>query len=82
MAMAKGEVTVDYEICLGCGVCIQACPFSYLALTHYTGDPYKRVYPELEEGHGCNGCGICSGSCPLECMTATKKDEKNEASLP
>ncbi len=77
--MAKGEVIIDYRICMGCGVCVQACPFSYLELARYGTDPYKRLYPELEDGHGCTGCGICAQSCPLECITARKKDEKKEA---
>lgn len=74
--MAKGEVVVDYETCMGCGVCIQTCPFSYLSLSRYASDPYKRVYPELNANHGCNGCGICAQACPLECMTAHKMEVK------
>lgn len=80
--MAKGEVIIDYKTCMGCGICVQACPFSCLALTRRGTDPYKRLYPELEADHSCTGCGICSKECPLECMTARKKDDKKEALLP
>jgi Fe-S-cluster-containing dehydrogenase component len=75
MGMAKGEVIIDYQICMGCGICINACPFSCLDLTRYGTDAYKRLFPELEPDHGCTGCGICSKACPLECMTVIKKDK-------
>jgi len=79
--MARGEVIIDYQICMGCGICVQACPFSYLELSRYGNDPYKRLYPELEADHGCTGCGICAKECPLVCITARKKDERKDVPL-
>lgn len=78
MIMAKGNVVVDYTSCIGCGVCIQACPFSYLSLTKYGSDQYQRVYPELIPGNGCTGCGICAQACPLECVTCHKPEKKRK----
>jgi heterodisulfide reductase subunit A len=61
---ARGTVTVspmishiDPDICVGCRVCIELCPYSAI---------------EFDERHGisvvneavCKGCGSCAGYCP------------------
>jgi heterodisulfide reductase subunit A len=61
---AKGSVTVspmishiDPDICVGCRVCVELCPYSAI---------------EFDERHGisvvneavCKGCGSCAGYCP------------------
>jgi len=64
--MVKGEVEIepivaftDEEVCGGCAVCIELCPYG--ALTR-------------EEGHAqvnialCHGCGTCVAACPSGAM--------------
>lgn len=70
--MGKAKVAVDYEQCGACGVCTQACPFSYLEMGNIEVDKLHKVYPQLRATEKCRGCGICADACPLECITINK----------
>ena len=48
--MPKGETTINYTLCMACGCCIQACPFSCLQFSRTGLDPYNKQYPELVTG--------------------------------
>lgn len=48
---------VDEEICAGCGLCVQACPYD--ARTLRTWRPVATVNVAL-----CQGCGACAVVCP------------------
>jgi len=67
--MDKGIAFVDYQVCMACGVCIQACPFSYLELNKTDVDSLHKAYPALLPNHKCNGCGLCATACPVDCIT-------------
>ena len=49
---------VDYDMCNGCGVCVQRCKFGALKFEVTTDkaniDPFK-----------CFGCGLCETGCPM-----------------
>ena len=45
---------VDDAICVGCGICVEACPFSAIEL-----DNMVAVVNEVL----CKGCGLCSATC-------------------
>ena len=45
------RVTINYEICRGCGDCVKACSMSVLELIDDT--PYPT---DLESCHGCEDC--------------------------
>ena len=61
---ASGEVAVsplissiDADICIGCKVCIELCPYSAIEFNELKG---ISVVNEAV----CKGCGSCSGYCP------------------
>lgn len=62
--ISRGEVevspiasSIDPDVCVGCGVCIELCPYGSIQL-----DPLRhvsKVNPVL-----CKGCGSCAAHCP------------------
>lgn len=70
--MPKGETTINYTLCMACGCCIQACPFSCLQFSRTGLDPYNKQYPELVTGNQCTGCGACASACITDCITVIK----------
>jgi len=67
--MGKGTAVVDYQACMACGVCVVACPFSYLALSKTDIDAQQNSYPALVEDHQCTGCGLCAQACPMDSIS-------------
>ena len=67
--MMKGWVTVepltssvDADICCGCGICIEVCP--YAAIEKDPETKKSRVIEAL-----CKGCGACGATCPQGAIT-------------
>jgi heterodisulfide reductase subunit A len=48
---------IDPDICVGCQVCIDLCPYGAIAFNPRQG--VSEVNPAM-----CKGCGSCSGFCP------------------
>jgi heterodisulfide reductase subunit A len=65
MGIAKVEAivsTVDRELCVGCGLCEEACTYGALSL-----HPWRGVMSINEVL--CKGCGTCSVACPSKAIT-------------
>ncbi|MDY0339720.1 MAG: 4Fe-4S binding protein [Coriobacteriia bacterium] len=58
--MWKGEYLahVDETECIGCGACVERCPFDALAL-----DEQRCAMVDTQ---ACYGCGICRSACPVD----------------
>lgn len=66
--MSKGIATIDYQTCMTCGCCLQACPFGFFERVPKNIDSSYRAYPQLVNDHRCTGCGFCVVACPLNCI--------------
>ncbi|HWP20731.1 MAG TPA: electron transport complex subunit RsxB [Burkholderiaceae bacterium] len=61
---AEGPRTVaviDEAWCIGCTLCIKACPVDCIVGTH------KRMHTVVEDW--CTGCELCVPVCPVDCIT-------------
>ncbi|TFF89639.1 MAG: 4Fe-4S dicluster domain-containing protein [Promethearchaeota archaeon] len=59
---------VDRELCKGCGLCVDRCPFNAIMLK----GKKAQVNPDK-----CYGCGVCSITCPAEAISL-HREERNE----
>lgn len=50
---------VDIRRCVGCGKCIQVCPFKAIKEVDFRGEPKAEVIETV-----CQGCGLCAATCP------------------
>ena len=62
---------VDDDRCNGCGLCVEACPFSSVFL-----HPEKNVAKICDM---CNGKPLCVKYCPAECIRYIAWEESLEA---
>ncbi len=64
----KSVAVIDESLCIGCTLCIQACPVDAIV---GAAKQMHTVVPEL-----CTGCELCVQPCPVDCihMEVIKED--------
>jgi len=66
---------VDWELCKGCQLCINVCPFHLIQVSNGINSkgyhPAKFVDPEGK----CTGCTLCALTCP-EIAIEVYKEQK------
>jgi electron transport complex protein RnfB len=56
----KTVVVIDEQTCIGCTLCIQACPVDAIL------GAAKQMHTVITEE--CTGCDLCIPPCPVECI--------------
>jgi len=56
----RSGVWIDENWCIGCTLCIEACPVDAIIGTH------KRMHTVIESA--CTGCELCLPVCPVDCI--------------
>jgi electron transport complex protein RnfB len=51
---------IDEALCIGCTLCIQACPVDAIVGT------VRRMHTVIDDW--CNGCDLCVAPCPMDCI--------------
>ncbi len=73
MLASSGHVCrADAERCLGCGACVEACPFGALSLQEDGGGPVG-----VDEAK-CMGCGVCLARCGQEALSLAREPSRGE----
>lgn len=57
---------IDAGECIGCGICVDACPNGVLEVTGGT--------VEVENEDSCVACGDCVEECPMGAITDVAED--------
>lgn len=66
------KITVDENVCKGCGLCANACPLHIISLDAGRLNP-KGYHPaRLTEPGKCVGCASCAAMCPDTAITVEK----------
>ncbi|WP_019021075.1 MULTISPECIES: electron transport complex subunit RsxB [unclassified Thioalkalivibrio] len=56
----KSVAVIDENLCIGCTLCIQACPVDAIV------GAAKQMHTVIEEE--CTGCELCIEPCPVDCI--------------
>jgi len=56
----KTVVVIDEQVCIGCTLCIQACPVDAIV------GAAKQMHTVIR--NECTGCNLCIPPCPVECI--------------
>jgi electron transport complex protein RnfB len=70
LASSSFLAVVDKDACVGCGDCVERCPFHAMVL-----DEDDRAQTTAEH---CYGCGVCFSACPCEAISMTKRAKSPE----
>jgi len=62
----KAVAVIDEDVCIGCTLCIQACPVDAIV-----GAP-KLMHTVIESE--CTGCDLCLPPCPVDCIEMVVKE--------
>jgi heterodisulfide reductase subunit A-like polyferredoxin len=70
MLASSGYVSeVDYELCIGCGICSEFCQFDAIKLQE------DLATVDFEK---CMGCGVCSSKCEQGAIQLILEPAKGE----
>ena len=59
----KGLITIDFERCKECHLCIYACKKGHISpAKDYNSKGYRPV--SFHEDGDCTGCALCAITCP------------------
>ena len=58
---AKAVAVIDENICIGCTLCLQACPVDAIA------GAAKQMHTIIASE--CTGCELCVAPCPVDCIS-------------
>ena len=64
----KSIAVIDEQVCIGCTLCIQACPVDAIV------GAAKQMHTIVESL--CTGCELCVKPCPVECIRMEPIPEK------
>ncbi|WP_448873632.1 ATP-binding protein [Desulfobulbus propionicus] len=78
LVTASVVAEVEEKQCIGCGLCVQACPIDALSLVPPTPetDPAPGSRPKARVGDFCLGCGVCALKCPTGALRLRQRTRR------
>lgn len=67
VVIANYYAEVDYDLCTGCGTCVEICPMKAIKLK----DDISSIIRKR-----CIGCGNCAAKCPSEAISMKKRERQ------
>ncbi len=67
-----GKMTVDENVCKGCGLCVQVCPSKIIALAKNRLNAKGYNPAEVLKMEKCTGCAMCGIICPDSAITVER----------
>ncbi len=67
------QVTVDYDICIADGACIEACPVNVYEWLDTPGHPGSEKKTFMAREKDCIFCMACENVCPPQCVKIFQK---------
>ena len=74
MAAEEGyplPVSVNGDICSGCGICVTLCPYEAIELRVENQNRVAHLVTTL-----CRGCGVCAAACPSGAISVNLFEDK------
>jgi len=66
-------VSVDFDVCIGDGACIDACPVKVYEWAEFQGCPSSEKKPLMAREPDCIFCLACENVCPVQAIKISKK---------
>jgi 2-oxoglutarate ferredoxin oxidoreductase subunit delta len=67
-----GKITIDFERCKGCGLCVSVCPRSCIVISKKSNK--SGYFPAKFEGNDCTTCANCAIICPEAIITVYREN--------
>lgn len=82
-----GKITIDSELCKGCGLCVVVCPKDCIVISNHSNK--IGYFPAQAISAECTGCVMCAVICPDTVIEvsrdngigAVESDRKEKVSL-
>jgi Pyruvate/2-oxoacid:ferredoxin oxidoreductase delta subunit len=58
----------DQQRCMGCTICVEACPTGCIDLDAKQGTRETIRYPAIKKMRDCIGCSFCELECPVDAI--------------
>jgi ferredoxin len=66
IAKSRYEAHLDEELCTGCEICVDWCPFGAIEMVKPKGSKKEKAFVDTGK---CMGCGICVLKCDYQALS-------------